>query len=230
MAYLGTYPTPGKGSVSQMKDVWSQLDAEIEGSTYEEKTPSMDAWSIWNYQEGQSIRVVCYTNASKAKLLLNGKEVGQVKDYNKETGIIYWDIPYQSGKLEVVGLDESGAEVSSYAIESSKQPHTIKVVQAETEISKEKGLAQIVIQVVDENGIPVMLSDNEVTCQIVGPAKLLGLESSNNSDMTDMTDNTHRVYHGHTLAYIQATGEAGQVRVRFTSPWLQSVEAVIDVK
>ncbi|WP_419034054.1 sugar-binding domain-containing protein, partial [Dysgonomonas gadei] len=60
MAYLGTYPTPGKGSKSQMKDVWSQLDAENDGN-YEEKTPSMDAWPIWNYQEGQSIRVVSYT-------------------------------------------------------------------------------------------------------------------------------------------------------------------------
>lgn len=67
MAYLGTYPTPDRGSRSQMKDVWSQLEAE-NASNYVEKTPSMDAWSVWNYREGESIRVVCYTNAVKAKL------------------------------------------------------------------------------------------------------------------------------------------------------------------
>ncbi|MFV0312205.1 MAG: sugar-binding domain-containing protein [Dysgonomonas sp.] len=229
MAYLGTYPTPGKGSKSQMKDVWSQLDAENEGN-YEEKTPSMDAWPIWNYQEGQSIRVVSYTNAAKARLELNGKEVGQTKDYDDNTGIIYWDIPYQAGKLEVIGMDKNGNETARYAIQSSGQPYALTIVQSEKEICKDKGLAQIVVQVVDENGVPVMLSDNEVTCRIIGPAKLLGLEASNNEDMSDYTDNRHRVFHGHILAYIQTTGEQGEIKVQFTSPWLKSVEETIRVK
>lgn len=229
MAYLGTYPTPGKGSKSQMKDVWSQLDAENDGN-YEEKTPSMDAWPIWNYQEGQSIRVVSYTNAAKARLELNGKEVGQTKDYDDNTGIIYWDIPYQAGKLEVIGMDKDGNETARYAIQSSGQPYALTIVQSEKEICKDKGLAQIVVQVVDENGVPVMLSDNEVTCRIIGPAKLLGLEASNNEDMSDYTDNRHRVFHGHILAYIQTTGEQGEIKVQFTSPWLKSVEETIRVK
>lgn len=229
MAYLGTYPTPGKGSKSQMKDVWSQLDAENEGN-YEEKTPSMDAWPIWNYQEGQSIRVVSYTNAAKARLELNGKEVGQTKDYDDNTGIIYWDIPYQAGKLEVIGMDKNGNETARYAIQSSTQPHALTIVQSEKKVCKDKGLIQVIVQVVDENGVPVMLSDNEITCRISGPAKLLGLEASNNEDMSDYTDNKHRVFHGHILAYIQATGEQGEVKVQFTSPWLKSAEETIQVK
>lgn len=230
MAYLGTYPTPGKGSKNQMKDVWSQLDSENEGSDYEEKIPSMDAWSVWNYQKGQSIRVVCYTNAAKARLELNGKIAGQIKDSNDQTGIIYWDIPYEAGKLEVIGLDKNNNELTRYRIQSSKQPYALTILSIEKEICKEKGLAQIVVQVVDEKGIPVMLSDNEISCQIVGPAKLLGLEASNNEDMSDYTDRVHRVYHGRILAYIQAAGEEGQVKIRFTSPWLKPVETVIDVK
>lgn len=230
MAYLGTYPTPGRGSKSQMKDVWSALDAENEGGSYEEKSPSMDAWPIWNYSEGQSIRVVCYTNAAKARLELNGKIVGETKDYDDNTGIIYWDIPYQAGKLEAAGLDKNGSEVSRYAIQSSNQPYALTIQQSETSISKDKGLAQIVVQVVDEHGIPVMLSDNEIICQISGPAKLLGLEASNNEDMSDYTDNKQRVFHGHILAYIQANGTEGQIRVRFTSPWLKPVETVINIK
>ena len=213
-----------------MKDVWSALDAENEGGSYEEKSPSMDAWPIWNYSEGQSIRVVCYTNAAKARLELNGKIVGETKDYDDNTGIIYWDIPYQAGKLEAVGLDKNGSEVSRYAIQSSNQPYALTIQQSETSISKDKGLAQIVVQVVDEHGIPVMLSDNEITCQISGPAKLLGLEASNNEDMSDYTDNKQRVFHGHILAYIQANGTEGQIRVRFTSPWLKPVETAINIK
>lgn len=203
MAYIGTYPIKK-----------------------EEKWLSQDAWPIWNYDNGQLVRVVCYTNAAKAKLLLNGKEIGQTKNYDDNTGIIYWDVPFQAGKLEVVGIDEDNNESSRYVIKSSKQPYALKVIQAE-EISEDKGLAQIVVQVVDEDGIPVMLSDNEVACLIDGPVKLLGLEASNNSDMSDYTDNKHRVFHGRILAYIQSTGEGGTITARFVSQWLKPVEITI---
>lgn len=228
MAYLGTYPTPGKGSKSQMKDVWSQLDAE--NSNYEEKVPSMDAWSIWNYEDGQSIRVVCYTNAAKAKLMLNGTQVGDTKNYDDNTGIIYWDIPFKAGKLEVVGLNDSNEQISSYTIATSKRPAAITILPMETTISKDKGLAQVVIQVVDENGVPVMLSDDEITCKIIGAAKLMGLEASNNEDMSDYTDNHQRVFHGKIVAYLQTTGQEGEVKVQFSAPWLKPAEITLNVK
>lgn len=228
MAYLGTYPTPGRGSRSQSMDLWSQQ--EQSASNYVERVPSMDAWSVWNYREGQSIRVVCYTNAAKAKLLLNGVEVGETKEYDDNTGIIYWDIPYKAGKLEVVGMDANNTPVSGYEIQTSKRPHALQIIQVDKEIDKERGLAQIVVQVVDEDGVPVMLSEDEVTCRINGPARLLGLEASNNSDMTDYTDNKHRVFHGRILAYVEAIGEEGEIKIDFTAPWLESAGVTVNAR
>jgi beta-galactosidase/beta-glucuronidase len=199
VAYIGTYPAP-------------ERDAE--------RAPSMDAWPVWNYEDGQLIRVVCYTNAAKAKLLLDGTEVGQTKDGNDNTGIIYWDIPFRAGKLEVAGMDPDNREISRNHIRSSRQPYALQIVRTD----ENEGLAQITVQVVDEAGVPVMLSDNEITCHITGPARLLGLEASNNSDMSDYTDNRHRAFHGRILAYILTTGEAGDLTVRFTSPWLKPAE------
>lgn len=207
MAYLGAYPTPAR-----------------------EREPSMDAWPIWNYEEGQSIRVVCYTNAAKARLELNGMPAGETKEYDDGAGIIYWDIPFQEGKLEVIAMDDSGNETARHAIQTSKRPCELTIVSGEQEIDKDRGLAQIVIQAVDENGIPVLLSDDEITCRISGPVRLLGLEASNNRDMSDYTDPVHRAYHGRLLAYIEATGEEGQATVSFSSPWLKPVETTIRVK
>ncbi len=229
MAYLGTYPTPGRGAQSQMQDVWSQLDASNEGSNYVEKVPSMDAWNIWNYKEGQSIRVVCYTNAAQAELYLNGKVVGEKKAYDAQTGIIYWDIPYQDGKLEVKAMDKNGKQVSQYAIQSSGRPHAIKVISKSNALHP-GGVAQVAIQVVDEQGVPVMLSDEEVTCHIAGDAKLLGLEASNNSDMSDYTDNKQRVFYGRMIAYIKLGDHANEVAVRFSADWLKSADCTLQVK
>jgi beta-galactosidase/beta-glucuronidase len=223
MAYIGTYPAPGAGGSSHNADVWSQLEAS---QGRREQRPSMDAWPVWNYNEGQMIRVVTYTNAAKARLLLNGKEVGATKDYDKSTGIIYWDIPYTEGKLEVLGMDKDGKEIARYSIQSSKRPYALKIKKQINSGLNENGLAQVVIEVVDEDGVPVMLADNEVTCHIAGPARLLGLEASNNSDMSDYTDNRHRVFNGQILAYIKAS-EKGEVNLKFTSPLLKSVETKI---
>jgi len=75
-----------------------------------------------------------------------------------------------------------------------------------------------------------MNSEDEVTCHIEGPAKLLGMESSNNSDMGDYKDNVQRVYHGRLLAYIQATGKEGKVNLTFTAPWLKDAKLSIEVQ
>lgn len=206
MTYIGTYP---------LKDV---------------KDVSKDAWAIWNYTQGEKIRVVVYTNAAKARLELNGKVVGEAKAYDEKTGIIYWDIPFASGKLEAIGLSKDDKEVSRYAISTTQQPVELTIADKNITITKDKGVAKIMVQVKDQNGLPVMLSDNEVTCTISRPGVLLGLEAGNNSDMTDYTDNVQRVFHGHIAAYIQATGEAQPIKVTFISQWLKPVEVTINVK
>lgn len=191
---------------------------------------SADAWDIWNYDADQEVRVVCYTNAPQARLLLNGKVVGEMKPYDEKSSIIYWDIPYQAGELRAEGCDKDGNTLSSYSIKSSELPYALRVSADRTTLPEDKATAHLIIEVVDKNGTIVKLGDNDITCTIEGPARLLGLEGSNNSDMSDYTDNRHRAFHGRLLAYIQTTGEKGQVRVKFTSPLLQGTEILLNTK
>ena len=218
MAYLGTYPLKGGGMAT---DVWSALESE-QGQRKNE-APSMDAWPIWNYQNGQLIRVVCYTNAENARLELNGKIVGASKAYDPTHGIIYWDIPYSPGKLEVVGMDTKGKETTRHQLQSSKRQEAITILQGnQLKTEAKDGLVQVELQVVDEDGIPVQFSDDEITCEIAGNARLLGMEAGNNSDMSDYTDNKQRVFHGKMIVYIQTNGTpSDEVSVRFTAPWLK---------
>lgn len=190
---------------------------------------SIDAPSNWNYENGDTVRVVCYTNCEKVQLMLNGEKIGEEKKYDDETGIIYWDIPYEPGKLEVIGY-KADKEAAQYSIETSKRPYAIKANVENNNISSGKGIARITIQIVDEDGKPVFLSDDEITCRIKGPAKLSGLEASDSRDMGDYTDNKQRVYEGKMIAYIQATGEKGKVIVSFTSPWLLKGEVELEVE
>lgn len=225
MAYLGSYPLKDGGNAN---DVWSVLESE-QGEK-KNKTPSMDAWPIWNYTNEQLIRVVCYSNAAKMQLTLNGEVVGKTKEYDQKDGIVYWDIPFSPGKLEVIGFDESGKEVIRENIKTSKRQNAIRILQGEVlKVDAKNGLAQIELQIIDEDNVPVLIADDEITCNLIGSARLLGMEAGDNADMGNYTDNKQRVYHGRMIIYIQTNGKANEeVSVKLTAPWLKS--AIIKLK
>ena len=175
----------------------------------------------WNYEEGRTIPVVCYTNAAQARLILNGEQVGETRPFDDGRGFINWTIPFKPGTLKAEALDADGKVVAEYSIKTSQRPYALKVTTDKTDLGKAGSVAHLVVEVVDENGDFVNLADNEIRCTLQGPATLLGLEASNNSDMTDYTLPVRRVYQGRLLAYIQGNGEAGDIVVNFTSPLLK---------
>jgi len=205
MMYLGTYPARN------------------------ERNPGINAPAHWNYQKGEMIRVVSYTNCEEAELLLNGERIKSLKSDTKDIGVISWDIPYKPGKLEIVGYID-GKEAARYFIETSKRPHAIMAKAWKNKISANRGVAQIEVQIVDENGVPVFFSDNEIACRIDGPARLLALEASNPHDMGDYTNNRLRVHNGRMIAYIEATGKKGTAIINFSSQWLENatIEIILE--
>ena len=207
--------------------LWSEKPVTYAGTYPKHDYLSPDAWDIWNYEPGQEIRVVCYTNAPQARLLLNGQVVGELKPYDAKTGIIHWDIPFKPGELRAEGCDADGNPVSGYTLRTSGRPYALKASADRDTLSKDCATAHVAIEVVDENGLPVRLADNEITCRVEGPARLLGLENGDNGDMSEHRDNRQRVWNGRLLAYIQTTGEAGEIRVKLTSPLLQKAEVVL---
>ena len=144
--------------------IWSEKPVTYIG-TYTIRRPSnnrrssgnlsMDATDLWNYREGQTIRVVCYTNSPQARLQLNGEIVGEMKPYDDATGIIYWDIPYKPGRLTAEGCNANGEVESTYTIRTSGRPYAIRARVEENILNEDQNIAHVVIEVVDERGIVV---------------------------------------------------------------------------
>jgi hypothetical protein len=187
---------------------------------------SDSALPVWNYKEGDTVRVVCYTNCQQTQLSLNGAALGPPRNHDDNTGIISWDIPFKPGSLEAAG-HKDGREAARFGIQTSERSQSIIASSDKNLLSGSKDLAHIVIQIVDNKGVPVILADDEITCTVSGPGKLLGLESASNTDMTSYRDNTHRVYNGRMLAYIQSTGAKGEITISFTAPWLDPARVTI---
>ncbi|MBQ7470865.1 MAG: DUF4982 domain-containing protein [Prevotella sp.] len=182
------------------------------------------AQDTWNYQDGQNIRVVCYTNQPHARLLVNGQPVDAPAKRDSLTDILYWDIPYTAGTLTAEACDQLGAVTCTYEIRTAGEPTALKV---ETIGDNTAEVFQVLVEVVDEKGILVPLGHHAVTCEVTGPARLLGLENSDMRDTTPAKANTRQTNGGRLLAYIQPTGEQGTIRLSFRAPGLQSAETTI---
>jgi len=184
----------------------------------------------WYYQDGQNVQATAYFNTPYVRLMLNGKQVGDIKEYNGDTYSASWTLPYEAGTLVAEGLDEDKNVVATWKLKTAGRPAAISAKADKTTISTDRGVSQIEIQIVDENGNPVCMADNEITCMSRGPVRILGIESGSNSDMTDNTARRKRVNNGRMVAYVQATGEPGAAVVSFSSMWLENAQVKIEVK
>lgn len=214
-----------------------------EGGGRRQTTVSSYAPAVWNYETGQPVRVVCYTNAASARLTLNGEPVGGEPRRDEKTGILFWDIDFAPGVLRaeafgnhtdkgIEGGNTSSTEtLASAEVETTGRPYALKATLLDI-----GEVAQIRVEVVDEQGRRVRLADNEITCMVRGNAHLLGLENGDIRDTSLSTSLRRRVAGGTLIAYIgkggffparqqrnsDANRDAAATTVTFTSPLLQS--------
>lgn len=212
MCYIGTYPI---------------FNNNRQNGHNNRMPVSTEALDTWNYEDGQTIRVVCYTNAPKARLVLNGNVVGETKNYDDSNGVIYWDIPYAAGKLTAEGLDASGNVISHYNIVTSGLPYQIEAKVLEGNDLADGQVAHIALRILDEKGNLVRLADNEITARSGRSLRILGMENSNNSDMSNHRDQRERVYNGEMIVYVQKVGNE-PATIEFTSPLLKKCSIKVD--
>ena len=221
VAYIGTQAIRGGNN---------QWGGNNRGNRNGRVNLSIDAWDNWNYQEGQTVRVLCYTNQPYARLLLNDREVGEKKERDDNTGIIYWDIPYEAGTLKVVGLDNSGQTTTHYEIRTHGEAAKVtasKLVYAAPSMERPEKVFHVLIDIVDAQGIRVLNYRNDVKCEVLSGGKLLGLENANNSDMSAPKQPHKNANRGRLMAYILRTNPSAPAKVRITAEGLDPIEVNI---
>jgi hypothetical protein len=186
--------------------------------------------SIWNWPEGSKLRVECFTNCKEAELFLNGKSLGKVLRDTSKGQIPSWVVDYQSGELSVKGYN-NGKLVATYGIKTFGTASQIKASPDQTVFSKlKRGLCQVELQIVDENGNPVYTAENEVSVNISGDAKLLGLESGSTTSHENYQADHRQALHGKLIAYIQTNGKPGNVTLSFSAKDLKPASVTLSVK
>ncbi len=214
------------------KSLWSEKPMAYAGTYQQFDNPgsrrgnrlSTDAPHVWNYDKGAKIRVVCYTNCDEAELQLNGKVIGERKTYDKETGIIAWDVNYTPGELKVVAFNGGEAVVTDNII-SNTMPASLKAEILETKDNEL--IRQINVTVLDEKGHLVALADNEITCRITG-GTLKGMENGSRDASENFHDNRQRCINGRLMIYVKKDSADTPLSLKLSSPLLESI--TIEIK
>jgi beta-galactosidase len=171
--------------------------------------------------EGVTIPVVVYTNGDSAELLFNGKSLG-IKKADKDELQIVWNVPYKKGTITAIAYKD-GKEIARKSATSASKPAAVHLTASRNVITaNRRDVVSITADIVDATGNLVPYASNSVRYELSGPYKLLGVE---NGDILDISSNKSlesKAFMGKTLLIIQATGEAGTLKIKAVSAGLKS--------
>jgi beta-galactosidase len=136
-------------------------------------------------------------------------------------------VPYEPGTLKAVGVRD-GDIVSALEISTTGDPVAISLEADRNRISADRrGAAHFTVKIVDSLGRIVPLAENEVTFNVEGAGKLIGVDNGDMQSHEDYGSNHRKAFNGLCLAIVQATSEPGEIRLTASSPGLKSASATI---
>lgn len=134
------------------RSVWNKKDATLW---------VLPHWT-WPSRKGQVTPVFAYTSYPSAELFVNGKSQGRLhkKGRNEAATVeeryrLMWNnVVYEPGRIEVVAYDSLGNEAMRRAIQTAGKPHHIEITEREGEslVANGKALHYLTVRVVDKDG------------------------------------------------------------------------------
>ncbi|MBA0882959.1 sugar-binding domain-containing protein [Flavobacterium undicola] len=189
--------------------------------------PTWESWT-WPGQEGKNIQVEVYSKYPKVRLYLNDKVIGE-----KETGLSQefkatFAIPYASGELKAVGI-ENNKEVESVLLKTAQKATKIKLTADRNEIAADgQDLTYVTVEVTDDKGVLNPNAANQLTFNVSGAGVIVGVDNANLKDTDLYVANNRKAWHGRAMVIIKSTKKSGAINLEVTSPGLET--AVVKLK
>lgn len=243
--YLGEARWPNKSSSAGVLDTCGfKKDGYYFYQSQWTTRPMLHLFPHWNWKghDGTFLPVMCYTNCDTVELFLNGKSLG-TKGYafprlgmEKRYGTfparalvrrttsdlhLAWDVPYEPGSLKAVGTKDGKVVVEKEITTTGEAASIGLSADRNNLILNRRDVAHVTVQILDDLRRVVPDADNEITFEVQGEGKLIGLDNGNPESHEDYKSNQRRGFHGLCLAIVQSSARPGKVRVTAASPGLK---------
>ena len=183
--------------------------------------PVLHLFPHWNWagKERQQVEVWCFTNCDTVELFVNGVTAGWQKvDKNSH---VAWNVTYQPGAIEVVGMRDGHRMVSR--TETTGPAAKIELTADRTALAADgEDVSVMSVAIQDSNGRRVPTAMNEVTFSVNGAAKIIGVGNGDPSSHEKDRSNVRSAFNGLCMALVQTTKQPGTVTIEASAPGLSS--------
>lgn len=200
----------------------------------EETLHILPHWN-WEGHEGEKVPVFVYTNYSSAELFVNGKSYGKQTKNNQTVEnryrLMWHDVVYEPGEVKVIAYDRNGKATAEKVIRTAGKPHRIELSTPHHTLNADgKDLAYVTLRIVDKDGNLCPTDGRLVNFNVKGAGRY---RASANGDPTCL-DLFHlprmHAFNGMLTVILQASKEAGTMKLKASAKGLKSGSIQIDVK
>jgi beta-galactosidase len=244
--HLGESPWPAKNAITGVLDTCSfKKDGYYFYQSQWTDKPMVHLFPHWNWvgNEGEFIPVLCYTNCDTVELFLNEKSLGVQGYWFPRAGMqarynnyparnqalcttsdlhLTWNVPYQPGILKAVGVKDGKTVVTEVITTTGEPARVALAVDRMGILADRRDVAHVTVSILDGQGRLVPTADNQVTFNIQGEGKMIGVDNGNPLSHEDFKSNRRKAFNGLCLAIVQSTGKPGPIQITVTSPELTS--------
>ena len=131
-----------------------------------------------------------------------------------------WDVVYEPGTLKAVGM-RAGQVVANEEIATTGEPAAVKVTLDKAAATADgRDVVHAVVEIVDAEGRTVPTAGNDVTFDVQGEARLIGVDNGALTMSESFHGTERHAFSGKCLAILQTTRKPGPIHLTARSPGL----------
>ncbi|HMY41042.1 MAG TPA: DUF4982 domain-containing protein, partial [Marinagarivorans sp.] len=181
-------------------------------------------WTNWN--AGQAVKVMVYSNADSVELFLNGTSLGS-KTIAQTQGHIEWSVPFAKGTLEARARKGGRVVVTDTLRTANAAAQLGLLVDRATINADGSDLAFVEVDVVDAQGTLVPNANNLINFTLEGPGILVGVDNGNAVSLESYKGKSRSAFSGKAMAIVQSTRTPGTITLKASASGLTPSEIKI---
>jgi hypothetical protein len=180
---------------------------------------SSDQNEHWNYEVGDTVLVMAFTNCNEVELFLNGKSFGKKKS-DSVNSCLWWYVPYGTGEVKAQAKGSDNKTLTSMLKKVSEPVKIMLTPDAAKLKANSQDITLVEVQLRDKNNNRSFLANNLINFDISGEGKIIGVDNGDASSLENYKLSKRMARLGRCIVIVQSTGKSGTIKLTAKSKGL----------
>jgi len=217
-------------------------------SVWNPDSPTLHVLPHWTWpgREGEVTPVFVYTSYPSAELFVNGVSQGvqtkqtefepcdgdQKAEVEGRYRLIWKDVVYQPGKIEVVAYDANGNEAARQVVKTARKARRLRAeADRKTIVADGQDLSYITVSAADFRGVSCPTADDIVSVSVKGKGvRFRAIANGDPTSVESFQAPSMKMFSGKLTVIVQSTGEPGTAKIILKSKGLRRAKVRITAK